>query len=100
MPGRSSRNFCRRGIIQNEAKAVEAERVTWLPADSAFNASADLRMCDRPSVTSARKAVAGLRQQHLAMASSEELDAELILQAADRVGDGGLRHAEFPASPP
>src|SRR5580765_5008625 len=41
------------------------------------------------------EALAGFRQDHLAMAALEQLGAELFLQPAHRIGDGGLRHAEL-----
>ena len=41
------------------------------------------------------EALAGLGQKHLAMAALEELGAELFLQPAHCIGDGGLRHAEL-----
>ena len=95
MPGRSSRNFCRRGIIQNEAKAVEADSVTCMPPASAlqrFRRLADMRQAERDI---GEETLAGLGQAHLAVTALEQLDAELLLQAAHRVGDGGLRHAEL-----
>ena len=41
------------------------------------------------------EALAGLGQDDLAVAALEELGAELFLQPAHRIGDGGLRHAEL-----
>ena len=53
---------------------------------------ADMRQAQRDV---GMEALAGLRQDHLAVAALEELGAELLLQPAHGVGDGRLRHAKL-----
>src|SRR5688572_17924038 len=55
---------------------------------------ADMRQAERDV---GQEPVASLCQKHLTVTSPEELDAELVFQAANCVGDGGLRHAELAA---
>ena len=76
---------------------MEAESVTCPPPAKRLELLgrfADMRQAERDV---GEEPLAGLGQPHLAMPAPEQLDAELLFQSADSVGDRGLRHAELPA---